>query len=327
MTRGQPYSFSISPPVAAALAGVSHYALHVDVDAIIKASDALIPLCKRLGVPVPVPQLYGMSYVHVSTIGVEVVNGPDVMEPSTKPCIRTPKDIDRLHEPEDYLACGIVPERLETVRRLKARRPDASDRIGHDLEGPVTTAELMMGPDFFTLPYDDPARARKLLQFCTTSAINYTRAIRACQGRPVRARTQGMPDDFGGIFPPEIFQEFVVPCWAQIYDGLGEPGGTRTLHSELLREGHLGFLEELKIDSFDPSVDPHLPPEVLARACPVPWGLRIWPSVVRDLSADELVEKYRYFASFETQYIMFGMGDLSEEPKIAALLEVARELE
>ncbi|MFB3890659.1 MAG: uroporphyrinogen decarboxylase family protein [Phycisphaerae bacterium] len=326
MTKGQPYSFSFFESVGAELAGVSHYSLHVDVEAMVKSSDALVPLCGRLGVPVPPPHLYGMSYVHASTIGVKIINGPGLMEPSTQPCLKGPDDIDGLHEPDDYLAAGVVQERLVTAARLKARRPDASEHIGHEFEGPVTTAVLMMGPDFFMLPYDDPARAHKLLAFCTTSAINYARAIRARQGKPVRNKWQGMPDDFAGMFPPEQFGRFVAPYWAQIYENLGEAGGQRAIHSELLREGHLRFLEDLKIDSFDPSVDQFLPPEVLARSCRVGYGLRIWPSVVRELTADQLVEKYRYMASFGTQYIMFGMERPSDEPKIAALLKVAREL-
>ena len=324
---GQPYQFGFFESVGAELAGVSHYSLHVDVEAMIKAADAMAPLCKRLGVSPRTPHLYGMSYSHVSTLGVKVVNGPGLMEPSTEPCIHSPAEIDALREPEDYLSKGIVPERLAIAARLKARRPDASAHIGHDFEGPVTTAVLMMGPEFFMLVYDDPARAHKLMQFCTTSAIHYARVIRAREGRPVRSKDQGMPDDFAGMLTPPLFREFVMPYWTQIYEGLGEPAGKRSLHSELLREEHLPFLEELKINSFDPSVDPFLPADVLARSCRGPYGLRIWPSVLLELSTEQLVEKYRYLASFHTQYIMFHMERPSDEPKIVALLDVARELE
>ena len=47
----------------------------------------------------------------------------------------------------------------------------------------------------------------------------------------------------------------------------------------------------------------------------------------RDLSAERLVEKYRHLASFGSLYVMFGMERLADEPKISAILEVARELE
>ena len=52
----------------------------------------------------------------------------------------------------------------------------------------------------------------------------------------------------------------------------------------------------------------------------------MWPSEVRDHTAAELVEMYRYRASFEPVFISFALSCLSEEEKAAALLEVAREL-
>ena len=321
---GQPYSFSFFDSVLAEAAGVSHYRLHVNPEAMVRAADAVVPLCDRLGVPAPRPHLAGFSYCHVSALGCEIINGEDYLEPKPVPFLNSPEDIDRLHEPADYLHAGVVPKRLEAARRLQALRPGASGHIGHDFEGPITTAVLMMGPDFFLLPFDDPARAHRLLSFITRSILNYVRVLRAHQGRPARKDSQGMPDDFAGMFGPEQFKEFVAPYWARVYEGFASP--RRELHSELLREEHMPFLEELKIDSFDPSVDPHLPAEKCARSCHVPYGLWIWPSQFRDMSADELIEYYRHLASFGSQYVAFAMERLSDEPKAAAVLAVAREL-
>jgi hypothetical protein len=290
----------------------------------IRAADAAAPLARRLGVDPPAPHLSGLAYIHVSTLGCPVTISPDAAEPGCAPCIRGPQDIDDLREPADYLRAGLVPARLELARRLKARRPDASEHIGHDFEGPITTAALMMGPAFFTLPYDDPARAHRLLEFCTRSLLNYSGLLRAHQGRPVRPEPGGFPDDFGGIFPPEMFRRFVMPYWEMTYQGM--QATWRGLHSELLREEHLPMLEELKIAEYDPSVDQYLPPEVLKRSCPVPFTLRIWPAEVMSLPAEELVELYRYRAGFRPTVITFHLSCLAEEPKIAALLKVAREL-
>ncbi len=245
MGNGQPFSFSIANTVGAELAGVSHYSCHVDIDSMIKAAEAMIPLCERLGVPTPRPGMWGMSYNHVSTLGVEIVNGPDKMEPSTKPCIHSVEQIDDLREPDDYLQAGIVPERLAVLRKLVAKWPDANNSIGHPMEGPVTSAVMMMGPDFFMLPYDDPARTHRLMQFITTSTIKFVRILRKELGQPEIARRQGMPDDFAGMFRPELFKEFVMTYWEQVYEELGAPEGTLMLHSELLREEYLLFLEEL----------------------------------------------------------------------------------
>ena len=80
-------------------------------------------------------------------------------------------------QPDDYLASPVISQRLSLYERLKERRPDASPTIGHPLEGPVTTAVLLMGQEFLVLPYDDPDRAHALLRFSVASALNYARAI------------------------------------------------------------------------------------------------------------------------------------------------------
>lgn len=313
----------LADSLLAELIGVPQMALHLDIDAMIRAADAGAAVADRLGIDRPAPHLAGLAYVHASTLGCKLSFPLDALEPGIRPCIHRPEDIDALREPDDYLAAGVVPDRLALAAELVARRPDASDNIGHDYEGPVTTAVLMMGQTFFMLPYDDPARAHHLLQFVTRSAIHYTQALRARQQRPP-ADGAGICDDFAGIFPPDTFAEFVAPYWEMLYAGLG--GSRRGLHSELLREAHLPFLKQLHIDEFDPSVDPHLPPETLRRACPVPYTLRIWPSEVMSLPADELVALYRHRATFNPVFVSFHLARLSEEAKIAALLDVARQV-
>ncbi|MCX7806456.1 MAG: hypothetical protein N3A38_14910, partial [Planctomycetota bacterium] len=161
----QRYVFGFADSAVAEAGGVPLDVLHHDVGAILKAFDAIAPVAERLGVPPPKPRLPGFAYNHVSALGAEVVFAKG-SEPNVVPVIRSPRDIDRLREPEDYMGSGIVPSRLRLASELKARRPDASDSIGHPYEGPVTTAVLLMGEAFLTLPYDDPGRARKLLRFC-----------------------------------------------------------------------------------------------------------------------------------------------------------------
>ena len=321
---GQRYSFSIAVTAVAEAGGVPLNALHTNIDAICRAHDAIVPLAERLGVDPPQPRIAGLAYCHVSTLGCEVVISSESVEPWARPCISAAAEIDDLAEPADYLAAGVVPERLALAERLQAARPDASTDIGHDYEGPVTTAALMMGQDFFTLPFDDPARAHRLMEFVTRSAVTYARTLRAHQGRPLGGGWQGICDDFAGMFAPEQFAEFAAPYWDMMYEGL--EAESRGMHSELLREQHLPFLAEVGIDEFDPSVDQYLTPETLKRSCPVPYTLRMWPAEVRDHTPAELVEMYRHRASFEPVSISFALSLLSEEEKVAALLDVAREL-
>ncbi len=321
---GQPYGFSLSDTLMAEVGGVPQSALHYDTDAICRAYEAIVPVAERLGAETPQPRLAGFAYNHASALGAEITFKPDSPEPGISPCIHSPEDIDRLAEPEDYLSAGIVPQRLEALRQLKQRRPDASEFIGHDYEGPITTAVLLMGQDFLMLPYDDPDRAHRLLEFCVRSALNYTRVLMEHQHRPTGPAPVGMCDDFAGMFPPKMFAEFVVPYWDKMY--AGQQATERFLHSELLRREHLPFLTGLKIDTFDPSVDEHITPEILRDHCPVPYMLRLWPAWVQQQSADELVRLYRRMAGFAPTVISFALDRLADESKIVALLEVAKEL-
>jgi len=224
----------------------------------------------------------------------------------------------------DCLARGVVPRRLATLEALKRVRPDAANYIGHPLEGPVTTAVLLMGSSFFLLAQDDPARAHRLLRFSVESGVHYARAISSRLGGPIRPGPKWVPDDFAGMFGPARFGEFVAPYWDLLFERL--EATERHVHSELLQVGHLPFLAELKLASFDPSADQYLTPELLRDRCPVPFSVLIKDWEVRDLSATDLQRLYRRIAACEPVSISFTLPRLADEPKIRALLDVAREL-
>jgi len=323
--RRQSYSFGLTDTLLAEVGRLPLDVLHRDVDAICRCYECIVSVAERLGVEPPCPRLAGFSYNHVSTLGAPIVFVAG-SEPNVKPILHHPEDIDRLEEPGDYLASGVVPERLATLHVLRERRPDAACSIGHQYEGPVTTAMLLMGEEFVLLPWTDPERAHRLLGFCVESAVNYTRVLRAHLGEPPdEPRPIGIPDDFAGLFAPELFAEFVAPYWDRLYAALGAT--ERHLHSELLRVEHLPFLEELGIATFDPSADQYVTPALLREHCPVPFTGRIQSWHIADNSPEQLQAMYRDIASYEPVNISFYMTALREEPKIAALLDVARELE
>jgi len=322
--EGQRFGFGFADTLVAEIAGVPLDALHHDIDAICRGYDMLGDVADRLGVECPPPRLAGFAYNHISALGAEVVFA-EGSEPNVNPIIHDPRDIDLLREPEDYLSAGVVVgERLRALETLLDRRPDAVKSIGHELEGPITTAVLLMGQNFFTLPYDDPERAHRLLSFCVESASNYTRAIRERLGRSLKPELVGLPDDFAGMFPPAVFEEFVVPYWDGLYGNL--EATERYLHSELLRIEHLDFLKELRIAVFDPSADQYVTPASLREHCPTPFTSRILAWDIRERSAAGLQSYYREIAEFRPVSINFYMTSLQQEEKFAALLEVAREL-
>ena len=184
-----------------------------------------------------------------------------------------------------------------------------------------------MGQDFFTLVYDDPARAHALLRFGTESALSYVQALhRHFNGNtPAAPGPRGNPDDFAGMLPPAMFAEFVVPYWERLY--AGQQSTSRFLHSELLREEHLPFLVDAKIDRYDPSADQYVTPELLSRKCPCPFRTLIKDWEIHNLSADQLEAYYRQIAGYQPFVIAFSLGKADELDKIRRLLKVARELQ
>lgn len=323
MTRSVPYLCGIADSAIAEAGGAPLDALHHDADAICRCYDAIRPVAERLGLPAPRPRLAGFSYCHVSALGAEVVFAAG-SEPNVLPILRSPEDIDRLVEPDDLMASGVIPQRLRTLEALLERRPDAVRDVGAHPEGPVTSAVLLMGPDFLVLPYHDPARAHALLSFCVESGLRLLQANREHFGLPDLPGTVQICDDFAGMFPPPLFEEFVLPYWERVY--AGRAATERLLHSELLREEHLPYLDDLGIALFDPSADQYLSAELLRDKCPAPFMKRILSWEIRDHGARELQEMYRRIADCGPQRIHFSMSFLDEEPKIAALLEVARAL-
>jgi hypothetical protein len=323
MSKGQAFEFGFSDSVLAEAGQVTQRDLHFDVEAICKAYAAIKPIAERLGVEAPKPRLGEFTYTHIAALGAKIVFTE--YEPKPQPLIQSPEEIDTLEEPTDYLRTDLIQERLRIAAELKRRFPESPNFIGHLFEGPATSATLLLGQRFLTLPYDDPTRAHRLLQFCVRSALNYTRSLNEHFGEIFSPFISGgFPDDFAGMFGPNLFKEFVVPYWEQLYQGMN--AGQRMLHSELLRVEHLPFLKQVKIDYFDPGVDQYLTPQLLRAHCPTNFQCGITEWEVYDLNAKALQMRYRYLAGFTPYSIMFQLTRLQDEPKIKALLEVAREL-
>lgn len=319
--NGQDFGFSFSDSLLAEVGEVPQSSLHLDIEAICKAYEAIKPLAERLGVAPPIPRIAEFCYTHLAALGCEVVYSARA-EPTVRPLIHSLEEIDELKEPKDYLQAEVIQQRIRICEELRKRYPESPGFIGHLLEGPATTAALIMGPSFFTLPYDDPGRAHMLLEFSTHSALNYAHAISKYFGSPIQPGPGGFPDDFGGIFPPSIFEESVVPYWEKTFQGL--EATTRSLHSELLRVEHLPFLEQLEVDYFDPSADQYLTLQTLHEHCPCKFSCTILASHAHNLSEQQLEELYKEMARYRPSSISFSLESLAEEPKIKHLLQVAR---
>ncbi|MCM8804607.1 MAG: uroporphyrinogen decarboxylase family protein [Candidatus Omnitrophica bacterium] len=321
---GQKFSFSFSDHLLLEIGNINFYQLHFDPVAIVKTYEKLKEIAEELEVPSPIPKMAGFAYPHISSLGAKI-EFPLDGEPKPFPIIKNLDDIDRLKEPEDYLSAPIIQKKLKTLSELKKIVPETPNTIGHLYEGPISTAVLIMGQEFFILIYENPKKAKKLLEFCVKSALNYTKTILNYFGEEINEGPKGIPDDFAGILPPKLFPEFVLQYWNKMYEGL--KATERHLHSELLREEHLKFLKDIKIDVFDPSTDQYLNGEILSKSCPCKFTLRIKSWEIFNLNEDELERLYIKLASYKPLSINFSLDRLVDLPKIKRLLKIAREYE
>jgi hypothetical protein len=329
--RRQPYFCGMLYPVVAEATGISMSDLFLSPERIVWAyrrlREVLSPaLQEAIRADIAVPHLAGFSYHHVAALGA-VVDFPPDGEPKPRTLLETPDDVRKLREPDDWLESGLIPRWREmTAEIARLWGEGASDRLGvMGAEGPVTSAVLLAGPQFFTWAYDCPEVAHDLMDFVTRSGVRFAQATFAAAGADWPPQTWGVADDFGGMFSPRMFEEFVIPYWNLEYELVGAE--TRVIHTELIKPAHLPLLAQVGLQNFDPGADLDLTPEDLKAGCPVPFNLRICAWHMRDLNAAQLCDMYRHFASFEPAAIQFGIEELAVEAKFLALLEVAREMD
>lgn len=271
------FSWSISGGIEALapLAGVPFHLLFTDRDAIVDSWNKGLPLAlARLWPEVPFgkPCWAHNSYGHVNGLGSTLVF-PENSEVAHTPVFASLADgIRALERDVDFTKAGLFPFYLELWDKLKKAFPEMTIPFGLGCEGPVTTAWLLRGHDFFTDLYDDPAGAKRFLLLCTDSLHRYRAALFAVNGWPVNpAGGAYVADDGAAMVPPALWPEFVMPALARFYG----QSTRRGLHMEDLTADHLPFLTELGITDYDPSVSRKISPALILRHAPgVPFTWR-----------------------------------------------------
>jgi len=219
----------------------------------------------------PSPAVPQISYIHLNTLGAEIRFPEDDGEPNARPvnfsCID--EAIERVEEPVDFAECEWVKHRQDFAKRL-------GDILGRSiqpsmgLEGPITTAVLLYGSDFYAELIAEPEKSRRFLRAITKSIIEFTRFVR---GSSQVGKSHGICDDLSSLINPEMWPEFVLPYWNRIYEAFTNDG--RNLHCENLTESHLPLLNEVKLSFFDPSHAPLLRPYMLKKHLQMPWQWRV----------------------------------------------------
>ena len=324
-------------PALGKLAGVPHHRLFYDLDAIIEAYTVGKPRALEIfghDITIPPPFWEGISYGHANALGCELVF-PEDSEVATRPIYGSlEKGIDALRQDIDFSASGRIPYYLDLWKKLQRAFPEEQLSFGGlKAEGPMTTAWILRGHDFFTDVYDDPPLAREYLAAVTDSIIQFQRFIRRVNGAPeVSEWGVGLVDDIAAMFRPELWPEWVIPFEEQYFRGLtthtGPTTGKRHAHIENLAPSHLPYLDTMDIYSFDPSVSPRLTPSLVRDGCRSRFSWLLNPMQLRDFSEENVrrwvEESVAGGASHLELHIERIACDVASARKLAAFLKSAK---
>jgi hypothetical protein len=280
------------------------------------------------GVELGGPRSEPPAYAGAAALGAELRYPEDDAPQIHGHPVTSADQVEALKLPGSYLETEAMRPFVEIRRWMEARTGDGRHvPIGAGIEGPITTAKLLRGQDFFLDVYENPRAAHRLLDLVTESCIRFSREVRVSNGgSPDRGGT-GIADDFAGLLSPAMWPEFVVPYYRRIYEAFGE--GSRGQHSELLRPGHLKFLLDLGVTSFDPGQDQYLTLAYIRQAAPglpFTWNLKT-VSEMREGTPDSIRQAYEAAVRGGAASIMAEICRATPEANIRAFVEIGREME
>jgi len=266
--KGVTWRLAVAPEVLTEYAGAKLGAYYTDPETMLltqqRARERFLAL---YGIEVTRPHVAVPAYIGAAALGAHILYPEDsspMLEDQGR-VVPTAAAAMALAVP-DPAADPAFAWMLE-VREFIMREAGVQVGIPAGQEGPITTAILLRGQAFLIDLYEAPQAAHHLLDVVTETYLAYVRYARDLSGES--GGTVGIADDFAGLISPAMWPEFVLPYWRRIFEQLGP--GRRMVHSELLRDQHLKFLAELKIDHFDPGADQFLTGPVIRAQTDIPF--------------------------------------------------------
>lgn len=263
------------------------------------------------------------AYVGAAALGAQVVF-PDNHAPMVlRRAIESADEIRRLQVREPA-TCALMQRYVDFYHSICARLGNGDGvSLGHGQEGPITTAVLLRGSDFFTDLYDDPAAAHHLLDVVTETYIAFADYARWISGAD--SSSWELADDHAGNLAPHLWPQFVVPYWRRIYQAMG---GTRRLHSELLRKAHLDYVHQLDIAHVDFGEDQHIRLEDALHSLHIPFSWHILSVAdMMQASPEAIRRKYAACVGRGAPIMATEIYPATPETSISAFVGVAREHE
>ena len=162
--------------------------------------------------------------------------------------------------------------------------------MGPGTQGPVTMAKLLRGQDFFADLVEFPDEAHRLLEIVTDTIIKAWSEVREFLNQPLTGTDIAIHDDFAGLMGPNHYRQFAVPCYQRIYEAFSPK--RRLFHSELLREGHLRYLGEMRVDYLNLGENQYMRPRDVSKVTDVPFEWHVKTATVRDGTPEMIRKEY-----------------------------------
>ena len=263
---GKPVRFTVEiyHDLVPYLGNISEKAFFLDADAAIAAWQKQIDfITSEFGdrLAPRAPSAAPLSYGHLVCLGAPL-RYPDDAEPNISPAASSLEEaVAMLRDAQgmDFTKTPIFQTYAELSRRIREAFPDTAPRFaGLGLEGPITSAALFRGQDFYIDIIDDPELCAEYLRLMTDSIIAFRHQSNVFAGAPaVSPNGAGLADDLASMIPPALWDELVIPFWNQYYEGF-TTGKGRSLHCEALVPAQLPYLSHAHITHYQPSVSPAL---------------------------------------------------------------------
>ncbi len=268
-----------------------------------------------------------LSYGHLICLGGDVTFPVDG-EPAVHPFAQ---DIDHAIEilkeaqGKDFAQNKWFRHYLDMNARLNEAFPEKTSVMsGFSHQGPLTSATLMRGQDFFCDLLDEPEKCSEFLGLMTNSIVEYKKCVARLNGEPEISPDMGyLADDFASLVSPPLWEEFVLPFWNQYYEGT-TTSNERFVHCENLLPLHLKYLKGAGITMFQPSVSDALTLENVRANTDVEFDWLLYAyhiTEMSDLEIQQWVDKTVEFGitTIRTQIGTFGLVN-NKEDRILAFL-------
>jgi len=328
LSWGTPISYEVFPR----LAGITLRAFHLDASACARAFRTGGPLLRDLfGSDLAIPACFcpPIAYGHLACLGSEVIF-PENGAPAVRPiCSSIDAGIQLLKRDIIFERNALYRQHVEFRHQLQKEFPrEQVPFSGFGKEGPITSAVLLRGQDFFMDLYDRPEETKEFLELLTQSIIQFVKFCRDSSRQPsVSPAGTGLADDFAALVSPRLWSEFVLPYWQQYYTELTT--GPRSLHCEDLTPNHLPYVKELGLMSFDPDRSSKLTPKIINWQLGVPfsWSLQSfdYPAISPEAIAGWVKAAFADGASNVYSYIYVNMLEKDIPSKVKAFIRAAKE--